>query len=125
MREIKFRAWDGYRMTTAGISFNNTTGVLGGEVFGSKGDIQEMPVMQYIGLKDKNGVEIYEGDIVDAFDWGVGPETQKPICRSVVEWDSQEAAWQLNPQPTEDRYDLFRSLAVIGNIYENPALLND
>ena len=56
MRDIKFRAWDGIRMTTTGIQFNNTNGEL---KFIPKGIL-----MQYTGLEDHSTAltDIYEGD---------------------------------------------------------------
>lgn len=60
-REIKFRIWDGDSLTEIGGYFWEEEGV-------SDFDLANLPnglvLMQYTGLKDKNGIEIYEGDIV-------------------------------------------------------------
>lgn len=110
MREIKFRAWNGQAMEYGGFS-----------VHASRGDTMKSglsslpysaPLMQYTGLNDQNGKEIYEGDIIN----GV---TQKAIIIYSVE----EAAYgfkedgeffeRLGAQNyNEDCY------CVIGNIHE-------
>lgn len=70
MREIKFRAWDmdENKMVYPTIEHNEkyvmqlNCGYMG-EFNGSTYDTVKMPLMQFTGLKDKNGKEIYEGDI--------------------------------------------------------------
>jgi uncharacterized phage protein (TIGR01671 family) len=70
----------------------------------------DSPLMQYTGIKDKNGVEIYEGDILkwNAKEWGCE-------FNEVVEWDFD----LLNAR----KYDWAEWCEVIGNIHENPELL--
>lgn len=82
----------------------------------------EAILMQYTGLKDKNGVEIFEGDIVIA--WSQGVKGTFEIKRRI------DGLWLLYPawkngqfwylSPTEDGRE---TIEVIGNIYENPNLL--
>ena len=62
-REIKFRAWNGRAMEYGGFNVHAT-----GRIEPTMGLTQvreKSPLMQYTGLKDKNGMDIYEGDIVE------------------------------------------------------------
>ena len=72
MREIKFRAWDGEKFRESfvihqanGLAMVETTTPLGSRYLETQA---EWAVQQYTGLKDKNGVEIYEGYILGYFD---------------------------------------------------------
>ena len=137
MREIKFRAWDGKRMRGIGkndwFSLRND-GMLS---FGQQGD-PSIALMQYTGLKDKNGKEIYEGDILfneDAFgchtSWG--DATDNFPNHRLIAWDETYAKFDFNFLEANIRnrgcsgFSLCISNAkhfeVVGNIHENPELL--
>ncbi|WP_427007178.1 YopX family protein [Pseudarthrobacter sp. H2] len=136
MRDIKFRAWTGSKM-----EHNVMAGWLGAfyvQGIDAKDSAsmspsntvfpEQTPLMQYTGLKDKNGVEIYEGDLMQWIDWEQELTERPDIYR--VDWLDKEARFSLNCfrdgrhlDPKEDMLQLDDQFEVIGNIYENPRLL--
>lgn len=79
-------------------------------------------VMQYTELKDKNGKEIYEGDILG----GHGKDHPLGEYKAVVIWNEKKGEWYLDKAYCSGQRNLWRwcdGMEVIGNIYENKELL--
>lgn len=132
MREIKFRAWD--KHSNRIVAWHD---LMNEE---EKGDLAvvltdrleiDFVVMQYTGLHDKNGKEIYEGDIIeyDADSQGrpfIGDGYRFEVgfsCGSFILVDPQERYGERGG--FSSIYLHTPCLTVIGNIYENPELLHD
>ena len=128
MRDIKFRAWNGKVMSyDVNVYSDGTVGDYwwGADVIFEdylKHSFSEGNLMQYTGLKDKNGVEIYEGDLVnyDGYLGYVGFDNGVYIF------------YEIKPLKNYDEYQIElheivieeqMNTEVIGNIYENPELL--
>lgn len=123
MREIKFRAWHPDTkevMPVDCIDWDETgylTEVNAGYCWAEKFDpvkFQKLVLMQYTGLKDKNGKEIYEGDIIKFLLAGIGERNL------VVSYNILQGFYPMqgtNGWATDGKGE------VIGNIYENPDLL--
>jgi len=112
-RDFRFRAWH----KGAEEMLQSRQQGYQGNVFAWLAEGQPVEIMQYTGLKDKNGKEIYESDIV--YIAGSGN------CR--VEWDEDFAGWVFNNgSGGEDYQGILEDLEhIIGNIHENPELLEE
>lgn len=133
-RKIKFRAWDKKNLKMwpyADIDSEQTCCDFAYDIEGNSSDAdmeEDIVLMQYTGLKDKNGVEIFEGDILKLYD-----ETNKES------FEIAEVKWETNGDRGDHYGHILGGLTVecysssygihntereiIGNIYESPELL--
>ena len=124
MRTIKFRAWDvnnkemldvqelDYQDSYNGQPMVRTT------MYNDYFDVEDMILMQYTGLKDITGREIYEGDIVKSFFVDTDEAGNEIYKYYIIEVKYDEVLCSY-------KIDKFMNLEVIGNIYENKELLNE
>jgi len=125
MREIKFRAWHKTQKRmindVLAIKFKNGTveNIFQDDLIMLEGE--DIEIMQYTGLKDKNGKEIYEGDIVKC------PNEQVYS----IDWNDTWGAWMfcgleslVTILPDGSAIPEYKFCEVIGNIYENSELIS-
>ena len=127
MREIKFRAWDGEieEMLDWDKFFNLDIA----QVFESEGSWGIYP-MQYTGLKDKNGTEIYDGDYIRYSMRTINGSIYTHVCRV---FQHESGTWRIEGYHEDNHsyetkgtvYAAHLICEVIGNIYENPELLKE
>ena len=134
-REIKFRAWlkeekrmlykiSSIKFDIKCIYYDNN------EMFSyEREEFKDIELMQYTGLKDKNGVEIYEGDIVKIND---DYDTYGKNAGEIYEVYFNAGGFRLKPKyDTHKRGDRGfwlddgNDVAILGNIYENKELLGE
>lgn len=119
----KFRAWDSWRkrMSVVDRIYIDTEGIRLYDDFGEYWrDFRDVKLMQSTGLKDKNDKEIFEGDILDY-----------KGRKALVRWHGSYASFiyrfvdELQNRNTEWKplYLAYMKCEIIGNIYENPELL--
>ncbi|UYN55629.1 YopX family protein [Lacticaseibacillus chiayiensis] len=123
MRPIKFRLWNRPLNKMQKVSFLQFWG-RGVGLLTSTGDHYQLDpkqgeLMQFTGVKDENGREIYEGDIVQTYEID---DDGRPI-NAVVKYEDHLAGFTLTNEYQGVWRRLDNDYPVIGNIYENPELL--
>lgn len=112
MRELKFRAWGNHIKEYLGTNLVDVASMLGDLLKQGNWTIE-----QYTGLKDKSGKEIYIGDVVSEHQGDiVGEVVQKPSGEYRIAWIGIFGGESV-------LYDHLSLCEVIGNIHDNPELL--
>lgn len=135
-REIKFRIWDSihnkmiYLKDVVSFGYDNEFDVY--ELYFEENNLKcrgyddfdddfggtiinetELPIMEYTGLKDKNGVEIYEGDkVMRDYEW------TEPDEIGIITWNKDTASFQIKGHIPSSSMKHLDRMKVIGNIYE-------
>ena len=130
MREIKFRAWDCALEQIVEWEYLRDT-----ELFDDGFDSNRWALMQFTGLRDMNGTEIYEGDILK-LSYGIPPtsDTVEVVWYSDYYLDMEDeksityCGWwfkniRQNGCSAPAGLEYQNDIEIIGNIYENPELL--
>lgn len=129
MREIKFRAWDEKNKTMHNVWGLTQISVCLEEDAEFPPHYQKLSngfkIMQSTGIKDKNGKEIYEGDVVMLDHWKSSDifNYSKPFIVSYYEGEINFRQGDYNNFKGSLNGKL--NIEVIGNIYENPELLEN
>ena len=114
-RVIKFRAWDGdkiiYQSEDGWFDKVKHPEYQSPQCMQFHSIAQVCEIMQYTGLTDKNGVEIYEGDV---------------MCWPQYEGTKNQTRWVVSYNPLKGfcSWSPVEEAVVIGNLFENPELLN-
>ena len=125
MREIKFRAWDLQRkrlVTNPSIDYSEEVGFT--NMYDEQDrQVEDWKLMQFTGLKDKNGKEIYEGDIMSWNEKELMKSGKEKITGIIIYWtDGFTIETETVNYSLHGRYN---SIEVIGNIYEHKHLLEN
>ena len=123
MREIEFRAWDTENEVMITPDYNGDHYIMSmdcgklelleANMFGSGYQLVESVFLQYTGLKDKNGVKIFEGDIVECW---TGPDGFIEQSATVTVEFTYSGLIPITCSEFQQ---------VIGNIHENPELIGE
>ena len=88
-------------------------------------EIDPSTICQCTGLKDKNGKLIWENDVVGFWDTYSTENGQAEMdCIGKVVWDDETISFQVTNRLSADSYEVIDECSVIGNIFDNPEILD-
>lgn len=88
--------------------------------------VQQNTIGQYTGYKDRNGKEIFEGDIVAYTDtYSTENGIAESDCIGKIVWDEEEACFHVTERLSAESWEVLQECCVIGNIFDNPELLDE
>ena len=127
MREIKFKVWDkeNKKFITSRQGRAHIGIDLNGNVYNlqdGSGGKERYELIEFTGLKDKSGKEIYGGDICNTRHY-----TNNFYYIGIVEYSEPCGQWlicQKSPYELDLRFEEMKEIEIIGNIYENPELIS-
>jgi uncharacterized phage protein (TIGR01671 family) len=135
MREIKFKAWD--KDSKKFLNGDFSLGIETGQFRSKYGDVyKNVDVLQFTGLKDKNGKDIYEGDILNIHVFtqelgeGLGVYEGEKEFKGVIKFETLGLYLENKEDEDSNFYLVYspgniheESFEILGNIHENPDLL--
>tara|TARA_R110000764_G_scaffold40652_2_gene90841 strand:- start:139 stop:561 length:423 start_codon:yes stop_codon:yes gene_type:complete len=138
MREIKFRAWNPENKSM--VEFDNEKAA--NDIYiakhllnliANKHELGENLLMQFTGLQDKNGVDIYEGDVIKTYHFTSRANGKFEYINHIVKWSEKFHGWFLLNCESMDENDgsiqffvhlrANKDFEITGNIHCNPQLL--
>lgn len=144
-REFEFRAWlTKYNKMVNIYSWNIWQEYFMCSEYDSEFYLEETPIMQYTGLKDKNNKEIYEGDVVKLIHTGIeiSADRLEDLKRfvGIIKYENgifkivrteksliKSKYFEMEQKKVSEIfiYSKLYDLEVVGNIYENPELIKE
>jgi len=119
-RKITFRAWDKKNKVMINAIFVGLGKVYGmTKTFKPSKELEDVILMQYTGLQDRTGRDIFEGDIIEWVNWS----NNESKLITIIEYEDDYAAFFFGNWYERSFPETSEEALIIGNIYENPELL--
>lgn len=122
MKQIKFRVWDGMMFLHPEISGEPWKIYEDGAAYEIKINHPSYKIQQFTGFKDKNGQDIYDGDIVEWQIFYDGHKAAVKFIGKVKQEEDYSNGWAIHSQNHRTFLSDAKKIKILGNIFETPEL---